>query len=523
MGVTMVRARPTSVLLLAVAVIGTAALRSVEGTAAAPRTLYLKSSTSPSTGKEAVSAMSVQRESVLEWLQQLSVDDTEGGMTPEEQMLAFNEFGPYLSSYISSPFPGLPGQNYIHYPADRTSDEDPQQNTGLPLASEGSFPLAVYSYGYGATCTLKPARGGSLHMEFMAYLASWGIVVGCPTDRVSDNWDGAVLTRLMDAMEGLNNDSESMFYGRLKTERFATIGRSYGGNRAINAGAKNSDRVAAIISDAQCTASWCTPLREADVAAPTLYLIGDRDEYLGGVQYGYNRLNVPKQLLIARYRTHDSAPMQVWRAWVVAFILLHVNGDGRLASTVWGPAFYSTPVTDAEWGRISIGSYRTSKYLNYWPNCANTLEDNGGLGARYEACPPMACPETQVATVSAASGPSSSSSPFDTPEAFQQAKAIARQESFNPEIMAMPSRIDIDEASTASDLERESMRHGLVSFFSNEDTMKAVIAEIGQNLDLSDEDSFEVAAVRLSAADMLPRPLPAYSFQIHPVDRFHFD
>ena len=122
----------------------------------------------------------------------------------------------------------------------------------------------------------------------------------------------------------------------------------------------------------------------------------------------------------------------------------------------------------------------------------------------------MACPETQVSTVSAASGPSSSSSPFDTPEAFQQAKAIARQESFNPEIMAMPSRIDIDEASTASDLERESMRHGLVSFFSNEDTMKAVIAEIGQNLDLSDEDSFEVAAVRrrCTARDAQPRHLP---------------
>lgn len=379
-------------------------------------------------------------------------------------------------------------RNYIHYPADRTSEDQPQQNANLPLARSTlkSFPLAVYSYGYNASCTSKPAIGGSLHMEFMAYLASWGIVVGCPTNAVSDNWDGGVLTALMDGMTQLNEDSSSIFYGRLKTDKFATIGRSYGGNRAVNAAAKNRSRVAAVISDAQCTSAMCTPLRERDVAAPTLYLVGDRDNYVGGMRFGFESLSVPKQLLIASFRTHDSAPMQVWRSWTTLFILLHVNGDEQFAPTVWGPAFYSAPVYDADWGWINIGSYKTSKYTNYWPQCASTADNIGSM--RYDLCPPVLCPTAQVAAMSGPSNiPEGFPEDFPIPDDYFVPTAVPR---------IAPRHIDIDEASVSHDLERGSMRQGLASFFAREESMKKLIAEVGETFDLSDAHAFDVTAVR---------------------------
>lgn len=320
--------------------------------------------------------------------------------------------------------------------------------------------------------------------DFMAYLASWGIVTGCPTDRANDNWDGGVLIQLMDGMTALNENEGSMFYNKLKTDRFATIGRSYGGNRAINAAAKRRDRVAAVISDAQCTAAWCTPTRENDVSAPSLYVIGSRDEYLSGVQLGYSRLSVPKQLLIARGRTHDSAPMQVWRSWVTLFILLHVNGDSEFGSTVWGEAFYSTPLSDRQWGLMSIGTYRTSKYLNYWPACAT--ESISEDLPRYDSCPPSLCATTSVATVSA-----SSSRDVDDLPADMQNLVGSRYVSVS---RRPPSHIDIDESSISLALERDSMRQGLVEFLTREGTLVALIQEVGEYFDLNDSDNFDGTA-----------------------------
>lgn len=392
--------------------------------------------------------------------------------SPSEIMRLFNTWGPYTSSYvIMSNLIGLPGKNVIYYPADNIDGGQEQMN--LPLASDGKvFPVAVYSYGFNASCFSKPENGGSEHMAFMAHLASWGIVVACPTDRVKDDWDGRVLTRLMNNMETLNFSIFSRFFRRLDTRRFATIGRSYGGNRAINAAAANPRRVAAVISDAQCAASFCTPTEERDVRCPSLYLVGDMDPFVGGIIQNYNKLEVPKQLLITRLRTHDSAPMQVYRTWVTLFVLLHVGGIDRYASTVWGPSFYSTSIEDPEYGIISIGSARVSKYMNYWPLCAVTTENN--LAAKYMDCPPTACAESSIVESRGA-------------VSISEIQTITNDESFKGIERTTvllgngPSTIEIESTGISDHMHRSSMQRGLMSLLFNDAFVNAMINETGEN------------------------------------------
>ena len=115
---------------------------------AAPRTLYYKSNSStstksikPSVDNEA--SLKHKQESLISWLQRNNAATASSSI-----MEQFNEFGPYVSSYVVvRNMAGLPGNNYVHYPADRTSLSEAQQQRDLPIASSGSFPLAVYSYG----------------------------------------------------------------------------------------------------------------------------------------------------------------------------------------------------------------------------------------------------------------------------------------------------------------------------------------------------------------------------------------
>lgn len=155
---------PVSVIALILAIICLLSATTNASVASAPRTLYYKSNSSSETKNlksSTIESAAIKRkqESVISWLERTNA------ATSSSIMEQFNEFGPFLSSYVVvRNIPGLPGNNYISYPADRTSGSQPQQQRDLPIASEGRFPVAVYSFGYGASCTSKPAVGGSLHM-----------------------------------------------------------------------------------------------------------------------------------------------------------------------------------------------------------------------------------------------------------------------------------------------------------------------------------------------------------------------
>merc|ERR1711990_1373102 len=99
-------------------------------------------------------------------LASLSSDDV-----PQNVWELYNTWGPYKASVSVMSMPGLPGNNYIHYPADIGQNRD----ADLPLSTAKSvWPVVAYSWGFRASCIHKPSTGGSEHALFMAYLASWG-------------------------------------------------------------------------------------------------------------------------------------------------------------------------------------------------------------------------------------------------------------------------------------------------------------------------------------------------------------
>lgn len=137
-------------------------------------------------------------------------------------------------------------------------------------SSSRSWPLVVMANGTGVQA--------SRYQAIFRHLASWGFIVVGNEDEYS--WDGYSSSKSLDFVLGLNQDTGSIFYGKVNTDAIGLAGHSQGGVAVFNAATNydNSFRYKALYA-ASCTGlelaqalQW--PYDVTKVKAPTLMTAG---------------------------------------------------------------------------------------------------------------------------------------------------------------------------------------------------------------------------------------------------------
>jgi dienelactone hydrolase len=174
---------------------------------------------------------------------------------------------------------------------------------GLPISSNGPFPVIMFSHGYGG----YPEQSSFL----TDHLATWGFVVVAPDHRSRDlkavisgtvgkgQNDIADLTQALAVVRFMNADPDDLLSHKLDLSRVASLGHSAGGGAAITFAKDDSD-VRAYIGLAP--AAGTPPMNK-----PGLIMQGTSDKVVNpaGTEKLYKSLTSPKRLVLIDKAGHN--------------------------------------------------------------------------------------------------------------------------------------------------------------------------------------------------------------------------
>lgn len=129
-------------------------------------------------------------------------------------------------------------------------------------ASEETYPVVVWANGTGCITLL--------YIKLLKTFAQAGYIVVADTSVMSA--DGKKQIDSIDYIFEKNNDTDSVFHGKVDTENVCAAGQSQGGRSAINAAAADS-RITSVLS----LAGSSTAEEAAPVTCPTFFVTGSTD------------------------------------------------------------------------------------------------------------------------------------------------------------------------------------------------------------------------------------------------------
>lgn len=138
---------------------------------------------------------------------------------------------------------------YIFYPTSLSENDE-------------TYPVVVWANGTGCITLL--------YFKLLKTIAQAGYIVVADTSVMSA--DGKKQIDSIDYIIEKNKDADSVFYGKVDTEKICAAGQSQGGRSAINAAAADS-RITSVLS----LAGSSTAEESAPVTCPTFFVTGTAD------------------------------------------------------------------------------------------------------------------------------------------------------------------------------------------------------------------------------------------------------
>lgn len=136
--------------------------------------------------------------------------------------------------------------------------------------SNKTYPIVAWANGTGVSY--------DIYEDLITVLASGGYVVIANTETMSA--DGTAQLNSVDFLISQNKDSNSIFYGKLNTNKIGLAGHSQGGRSSVNAAAKDS-RIDCVISFAGSNFT-----EEAEkLSAPAFFIGGSADMVVNAKQW----------------------------------------------------------------------------------------------------------------------------------------------------------------------------------------------------------------------------------------------
>lgn len=212
----------------------------------------------------------------------------------------------------------------IYYPADMES-------------TQSRYPVIVYSNGsnvMGSQCT-----------PLFKHWASWGFVVIAHEDK--STWSGESSDKALSYLLEENNNSESIFFGKIDLENIGITGHSQGGVSVFNAATnfENSKLIKTIVA--------CSPTQEelaeglkwpydlTKVTASVLMFAGTESDDaktvlpLDKMQIMYDKLNVPKTVARKTNCKHNDTDSAM-DGYVTAWLMWQLQNDTEAAKAFIG-------------------------------------------------------------------------------------------------------------------------------------------------------------------------------------------
>ncbi len=142
-----------------------------------------------------------------------------------------------------------PSEQIVYYPAALESDNK-------------KYPVLAWANGTGCT--------PNLYTDLLQQIAEGGYIVIANYETMAA--DGTAQINSIDLMLSENNNSGSVFYGKINTNKIGAIGHSQGGRSSVNAAVKDS-RIDCVLS----LAGSNFPEEAQPLKTPTLFIAGTND------------------------------------------------------------------------------------------------------------------------------------------------------------------------------------------------------------------------------------------------------
>lgn len=156
---------------------------------------------------------------------------------------------PPIKTGISSVSYTTPSQQIVYYPA-------------MLENSDKQYPILAWAN--GTMCT------PDLYTDLLKQIAEGGYIVIANFETMAA--DGNAQIESINLMINENNNSDSVFYGKVNTSKIGVIGHSQGGRSSVNAAVKDS-RIKCVLSIAGSN----FPEEAQPLKTPTLFMAGTKD------------------------------------------------------------------------------------------------------------------------------------------------------------------------------------------------------------------------------------------------------
>ena len=195
---------------------------------------------------------------------------------------------------------------YVYYPADL-------------LTSDETYPVVVWSN--GSWCPVQTYYG------YIQPLVEAGYVVIADTDLYT-KYGSSVVDSVEFAYE-INEDEDSLFYGKIDTDAIGATGHSLGGEACVNACA-STDKIKCIVSLAGCSTADEVDAMQTDV--PTLFFGGQYDINVPKDKYcvtSFNEINGPAVYVYCTNVEHFACWYlpDLYTGYAVDWLDIYLKGD----------------------------------------------------------------------------------------------------------------------------------------------------------------------------------------------------
>lgn len=191
---------------------------------------------------------------------------------------------------------------------------------------EGDYPVIVWGNGTG---TPTMAYG-----PLLSHLASWGFIVVASNNSYDFTGSGTSLIKAIDYIIEQNKTPDSIFYGKVDTDRIGLTGHSMGGGAAITAATDDRVSCVAPLSPGPYVTTFAAVTR---VKCPILFFSGSGMDftattysmYKSAIKGGFNGDPVPAMFAQNKFMNHISF---AWygggaRGYLTAWFMYQLQDD----------------------------------------------------------------------------------------------------------------------------------------------------------------------------------------------------
>ena len=236
--------------------------------------------------------------------------------------------------------------------------------------SNAQFPVIVFNNGTGMKDDAKDT------VDMMNHLASWGFV--CITNDHEATGNGDSASKGLDLLLALNENAESIFYGKINREQIGVTGHSQGGSATINAASvgkyenavlyKSICTVSAPHSELAASPLQNTPYDASKVQVPAL-LIGGTGAFDAGTKTA-SGISPLGMALIANMKAINNDTVIIGR------IKNSDHGDTQPKSTAYVTAWFSYTLLGDEYAAGAFVGNDAEIYRNdKWQDVYNKQSD----------------------------------------------------------------------------------------------------------------------------------------------------